>query len=128
MATYNPLKKAPNVSEYIANLNAIPSTQDASPQQQDGYGLEDDLALFTNTIFNFEPGEILDQPPLDYDPLQGDRVRRENAAAKNINGEDSNMNFATGKTLSFISIHSVRHILPSSLYSLLTLRRWAPRI
>ena len=109
MANYSPLRKAPNVSEYLANLNAIPSVHEASAQdgalqQQDGYGLEEDLALFTDTVFNFEPGEILDQSPLDYDPVQGDRIRQENVAGENIDGDNTNMNFATSKSFVLPSV------------------------
>lgn len=60
MAAYNPRRSGPNVSQYIANLNAIPSPQDSNgAAQQDAYGLDDDLALFTNVEFldNFDLGE-----------------------------------------------------------------------
>lgn len=49
--------RAPNVSQFIANLNAIPSNSDMSspPQQQqpgqEFAGFDDDVALFTNTDF-----------------------------------------------------------------------------
>ena len=107
MATYNPLKKAPNVSNFIANLNAYPVDQDGSPQQQDGYDMDDDLALFADTVFNYEP-EVLDQPPLEFDTVQ-DHLRQENAAVKNISGEDPTMNFANGKFPSSLS-QSISHI------------------
>ena len=49
-------RRGPNVSEYIANLNAIPSAQDIQ-SAQDTFGLEDDLAMFTNTnFFDFDLG------------------------------------------------------------------------
>lgn len=44
-------RRAPNVSQYLANLNVIPSEHDQ--QQDDGYNIDDDLALFTNTDFSF---------------------------------------------------------------------------
>ncbi|KAH0556300.1 hypothetical protein GP486_005775, partial [Trichoglossum hirsutum] len=73
-------RRAPNVSQYIATLNTIPSAQDLASQQQDAFGLEDDLALFTNTqFFDFDLGE--NQALVDYDGEQEIRARRENAAA-----------------------------------------------
>jgi hypothetical protein len=56
-------RRGPNVSEYIANLNAIPSAQDIQ-SSQDTFNLEDDLAMFTNTnFFDFDlvvqDGDIL---------------------------------------------------------------------
>ena len=53
-------RKGPNVSEYIANLNAIPSEQDL--QAQEGISFEDDLSMFTNTTF-FEDFDDLGQSP-----------------------------------------------------------------
>lgn len=47
------------MSEYIANLNAIPSAQDL--QASDNLNFEDDLALFTNTqFFDFDLGQDAD--------------------------------------------------------------------
>ena len=51
-------RRGPNVSEYIANLNAIPTPQDLSNQENFG---DDDLALFTNTqFFDFDLGQEVD--------------------------------------------------------------------
>jgi len=45
------------VSEYIANLNAIPTPQDLQSSNQDSF-IDDDLALFTNTqFFDFDIGQ-----------------------------------------------------------------------
>ncbi len=53
-------QRAPNVSEFIANLNAIPSDQDLAAQQQD-FNFDDDLAMFTNTtFFDFDLGQDAD--------------------------------------------------------------------
>jgi len=75
-------RRAPNVSQYIATLNSLPSAHQLAPrqQQQEPFGLEDDLALFTNAqFFDFDMGE--NHVPVDYDPEQELRARRENAAA-----------------------------------------------
>jgi len=46
------------VSEYIANLNAIPTAQDLQSSNQDNFSLDDDLAMFTNTqFFDFDLGQ-----------------------------------------------------------------------
>jgi len=51
-------RRGPNVSEYIANLNAIPTPQELS--NQDSF-VDDDLALFTNTqFFDFDLGQDVD--------------------------------------------------------------------
>ena len=76
------------MSQYIANLNAIPSAHDIATQQQEGFNLEDDLAIFTNAeFFDFDLGENIDQSPVNYDPAQEERARRENAAAKGHSGK-----------------------------------------
>jgi len=55
MAAFNG-RRAPNVSQYIANLNTIPAANDMP--QQDFSILDDDLALFTNTqFFDFDMNE-----------------------------------------------------------------------
>lgn len=53
-------RRGPNVSEYIANLNAIPSAQDLQ-SAQDNFNLDDELAMFTNTqFFDFDLGQDAD--------------------------------------------------------------------
>ena len=76
-------RRAPNVSQYIANLNTIPSAHDVPTQQDENYNIEDDLAVFTNAeFFDFDlGGEGIDQSSINYDPSQEERARRENAAA-----------------------------------------------
>jgi hypothetical protein len=54
MAGYNG-RRAPNFSQYIDDLNAIPSPYDQALQQQqrqqNSFSLDEELALFTNTEF-----------------------------------------------------------------------------
>lgn len=58
-------RRAPNVSQYVANLNAIPSAHDVALQQQEGFSLEDDLAMFTNTeFFDFDLGDTAVAAPV----------------------------------------------------------------
>ena len=91
MSGYN-TRKTPNVSQYIANLNTIPSAHDLATQQE-GYQLDDDLAIFTNAeFFDFDLGENIDQT---YDPARGGRTRRGSAGANA--GAVKGLNFENGK-------------------------------
>jgi hypothetical protein len=64
MANY---RRGPNVSEFIANLNAIPSAQDMA-QVQDNFNLDEELAMFTNTqFFDFDLGQDTDLQPSTFD-------------------------------------------------------------
>ncbi|KAI9797390.1 MAG: hypothetical protein M1825_006005 [Sarcosagium campestre] len=76
-------RRAPNVSQYLHELNAVPPTPELASRQE-GYGssLDEELAMFTNTqFFDFDMGENPDITPLEFDPTREERVRRENAAA-----------------------------------------------
>lgn len=54
-------RRGPNVSEYVANLNAIPSAQDLQSSSADNFNLDDELAIFTNTQFyDFDSGNDVD--------------------------------------------------------------------
>ncbi|KAL9136218.1 MAG: hypothetical protein Q9175_002566, partial [Cornicularia normoerica] len=88
-------RKAPNVSHYLANLNALPSAHEVAIQQQEEFNIDDELAQFTNTEFlDFDAGDFLEQPMPEYDPSLEEKARRENAAAnKKIGGQG--MHFVT---------------------------------
>ena len=59
-------RRGPNVSEYIANLNAIPSAQDIENSQGD-FDLDEDLAMFTNTqFFDSDLNQFADLQPTDF--------------------------------------------------------------
>lgn len=46
-------RRAPNVSQYLANLNVIPSEHDQ--QQEQAFNVDNDLDMFTNAeFFNFD--------------------------------------------------------------------------
>ncbi|RDL37980.1 Uncharacterized protein BP5553_05413 [Venustampulla echinocandica] len=58
-------RRGPNVSEYIANLNAIPTAQDL--QNADNFNLDDELAMFTNTqFFDFDLGQDANVQPANF--------------------------------------------------------------
>ncbi|KAK5242201.1 hypothetical protein LTR16_008692 [Cryomyces antarcticus] len=83
MSGYNG-RRAPNVSQYIANLNQLPPAQDTIAQD-DGLGFSDDLALFANTeFFDFDMGQNITDVPqstIDYDPTLEEKAKRHNASA-----------------------------------------------
>ncbi|KAH8821281.1 hypothetical protein F5884DRAFT_82258 [Xylogone sp. PMI_703] len=86
MSGYNG-RTGPNVSEYIANLNAIPPAQEAS--NQENFNLEEDLAMFTNTqFFDFDLGQDADlqAPPTNYEG--------QHSAG---NGNENNLDFLHGE-------------------------------
>jgi hypothetical protein len=60
-----------NMSEYIAQLNSIPSAQDI--ESSNNFGLDDDLAMFTNTqFFDFDLGQDADLQPGNFDGRVGE--------------------------------------------------------
>lgn len=79
-------RRATNVSEYIQNLNQIPSAADLAAQQnQTGFeGLDEDLAPFMNTEFlDYDAGEM-GNPAMSI-PFDAGQTRPENATAQNNN-------------------------------------------
>jgi len=81
MSSYN-ARRGPNVSQYIANLNQVPSAQEMASQKQELFNFDDDL--FNNAeFFDFDMGTMADvsQQPIEYDPTQEQRTRRQNASA-----------------------------------------------
>ncbi|EHA20381.1 hypothetical protein ASPNIDRAFT_190193 [Aspergillus niger ATCC 1015] len=73
-------RRAPNFSQYLDDLNAIPSPYDQALQQQhqDSYNLEDELSLFTNTeFFDFDKFGDLNLP--NFDSLEDNTVKKETA-------------------------------------------------
>lgn len=93
-------RRAPNVSQYIANLNTIPSEFDVAAQHEENYSLADDLATFTNAeFFDFDLGNGVEEASIEYDPSQEARVKRETATVRK--------NSATG--LDFVNGMLSRH-------------------
>lgn len=111
MAGLNNGRRPPNVSQYIiATLNTVPTAQEVANQEDENFNLEDDLAIFTNTeFFNFDIGDDIEQP-INYDPSQEERARRENATAhkKNVsNMEFGNSTYPTTRCLLIMSRRSL---------------------
>jgi hypothetical protein len=84
MSTYS-ARRAPNVSQYIANLNTVPSAADLAAQQELGT-FEDDLAIFTNTQFFDFDGEM---------PTFADMPQQQSPA--NLQPDMKPLNFGNGK-------------------------------
>ena len=73
-------RRAPNFSQYLDDLNAIPSPYDQALQQQhqDSYNLENELSLFTNAeFFDFDKFADLNLP--NFDQLEDNTVKKETA-------------------------------------------------
>ncbi|OJJ44793.1 hypothetical protein ASPZODRAFT_134929 [Penicilliopsis zonata CBS 506.65] len=75
MSLYNG-RRAPNFSQYLDDLNSLPSAYDQTVrQQQESYDVDNELALFTNTeFFDFDNFGGLDLPtfaPLETDGALG---------------------------------------------------------
>ncbi|KAL8733313.1 MAG: hypothetical protein Q9166_002137 [cf. Caloplaca sp. 2 TL-2023] len=65
-------RKGPNVSQYLTNLNAIPSEHDIASHQPENLDFNNDLAAFTNTeFFDFDQGENVYHPSIDYNHHDG---------------------------------------------------------
>jgi len=74
---YNSHRRGPNVSAFIANLNAIPTEQEIQ-NSHDNLHFEDDLALFTNTqFFDFDVAQSTDLQGDNFDGLGGQSATSE---------------------------------------------------
>ncbi|KAJ5081493.1 hypothetical protein NUU61_009757 [Penicillium alfredii] len=76
MAGYNG-RRAPNVSQYLDDLNTIPSAYDQAlqQQQQNSFNVDEELALFTNTeFFDFDKFTDLSLPSFD---VENDKTHAE---------------------------------------------------
>lgn len=100
MATYQP-RKGSNVSQYIANLNTMPSAHDVATQQEEqNFNIDEELAQFTNTdFFDYDPADFLDQSIPDLNPAQGEHARSDNASTNDKIGAKG-MHFVTGMPIS----------------------------
>ncbi|OOF97755.1 hypothetical protein ASPCADRAFT_205011 [Aspergillus carbonarius ITEM 5010] len=82
-------RRAPNFSQYLDDLNAIPSPYDQAiqQQQQESYNFDAELSLFTNTeFFDFDQLGDLNLPT--FDAMEENTVKKETAP-----GINSDMDF-----------------------------------
>ena len=86
-------RRAPNFSQYLNDLNAIPSPYDQAvqqqQQQQDSFNLDADLSLFTNAeFFDFDKFGDLNLP--SFESAEDENLKTEN---KQNAGQRSDMEF-----------------------------------
>lgn len=83
MSEYN-TRRFPNFSQYLDDLNTIPSPYDQAlqqQQQQDSFNIDDELALFTNAeFFDFDHFGELSLPTFD----SVDNANEKKEPAKNV--------------------------------------------
>ncbi|KAK7732853.1 hypothetical protein SLS57_000796 [Botryosphaeria dothidea] len=88
-------RRAPNVSQYLQDLNTVPTPQELQQPQQDNFGIDDDLSLFTNTeFFDFDLGtslpDVSQAPSLDnFDHHAEERAQRRNASIASYGQQQS---------------------------------------
>ncbi|KAL8733070.1 MAG: hypothetical protein Q9181_003708 [Wetmoreana brouardii] len=96
-------RKGPNVSHYLANLNAIPSEHDIATQQAENFDFGNDLAAFTNTEFlEFDQGENVFQSPIDYNH-RNEGLNPPDSAGTQDNGKEFVNRMQEAKDASFFS-------------------------
>ncbi|KAK2589941.1 hypothetical protein QQS21_012375 [Conoideocrella luteorostrata] len=103
MSTYSG-RHGPNVSQYLRDLNTISPQDTTGSAAEDGFNMEDDLALFTNTqFFDFDSGQNTDfqaQPvnlKVDVDAAQHNATTSgEVTPAQTTIGDMPNLDFMSG--------------------------------
>lgn len=97
MAGYNG-RRAPNVSQYLDDLNTIPSAYDQAlqQQQQNSFNVDEELALFTNTeFFDFDKFTDLSLPSFD---VENDKTHAESLSDHSPQSADMKfLDFLNGK-------------------------------
>lgn len=85
-------RRAPNFSQYLDDLNAIPSPYDQAvqqqQQQQDSFNLDAELSLFTNAEF-FDFDKLGDLSLPTFDSVDNDKSKDTTANAE----ENSDLKF-----------------------------------
>jgi hypothetical protein len=96
--------RGPNVSEFIANLNAIPPAQELAEPE---FNFDADLAMFTNTtFFDFDLGHNADlQPDMHFDmkPQQIENTQNNNAGTP-VDFSKTNMDFLQSQYTDFVTL------------------------
>lgn len=99
-----PGRRAPNVSQYLANLNVIPSEHDQ--QQEEGFNFENDLDMFTNTDFiNYDGSEAMNGTNTGATDYAGVGEKKDGYGNNNGNGNArmrrEGIDFSSGTSLNF---------------------------
>jgi hypothetical protein len=113
MSSYNG-RRVPNFSQFLEDLNTIPSPYDqaiqdqALQQQDDSFNIDAELALFTNAEFlDFDDMSI----PLTYEPLE-EEASQNVVEAKNANTEADYLDLLTSESDTPSITSSARVLLP----------------
>ena len=105
MSAHNTGRKAPNVSQYLANLNTIPSAHDLATQEEN-FDIDEQLAQFTNVEFlDFDTGgEFLEHPIPEFNSDHGARSRRQ--SAENTTVDSKGIDFVNSTSLCYTNLNS----------------------
>jgi hypothetical protein len=91
-------RRAPNFSQYLDDLNAIPSPYDQAVQQQqkqDSFNLDAELSLFTNAeFFDFDQFGELNLPT--FDSVDNDKLK-DNSNSAEQNADLKFLDFLNGE-------------------------------
>ena len=95
-------RRGPNLSEYIANLNAIPTAQEIRSNAEN-FNIDEDLAMFTNTqFFDFDVGS-------GGADLQGDDIAFEGLGGQSVVGDEimdlKPADFSNGMFVYIVCLH-----------------------
>lgn len=96
MSGYN-ARRAPNVSQYIANLNTIPSAADMAAQQDFSNFVNDDLAWADTQFVDFDVNEPFPELPSDI-AFPADQQRQ----SRNM-GQEKSMGFVNRECIHLLS-------------------------
>ena len=105
MSGHNSGRKIPNVSQYLANLNTIPSAHDVATQDEN-FDIDEQLAQFTNVEFlDFDTGgEFLEHQIPDFNSDHGARSRRQSAEHNTVDAKS--LDFVNSTSLCYTDIIS----------------------
>ncbi len=105
MSGHNNGRKVPSVSQYLANLNAIPSAHDVATQDEN-FDIDEQLAQFTNVEFlDFDTGgDFLENQIPDFNSDHGARSRRQSAGNTTVDAKG--MDFVNSTSLYHTDINS----------------------
>ena len=105
MSGHNSGRKVPNVSQYLANLNTIPSAHDVATQDE-SFDIDEQLAQFTNVEFlDFDTGgEFLEHQIPDFNSDHGARSRRQSAEHNTV--DVKGLDFVNSTSLYYTDINT----------------------
>ncbi|OAX78040.1 hypothetical protein ACJ72_07654 [Emergomyces africanus] len=104
MSGYNG-RRAPNFSQYLNELNTIPSPYDQAQQAQDLFDVDAELALFTNAEFlDFDPiGDLPVDIPVKFEAGDGANIQSRGTTPTSTLSDGNNIKYIdmlNGKLLS----------------------------